>query len=79
MKLQGEEAQIKHVDEEGSHGVYHLLRILKVILEGHPSSMLPYPRLSPLIVRLILKSWSRGDRRMFIWVIPYASHPGGHN
>ena len=43
MKLQGEEAQIKHVDEEGSYGVYHMLRILKVILEGHPSSMLPYP------------------------------------
>ena len=79
MKLQGEEAQIKHVDEAGSYGVYHMLRILKVIIGGHPSSMLPCPRLSPLIVRLILKGWSPGgDRRMFIWVIPYASHPGGH-
>ena len=26
---------------------YHMLRILKVILEGHPCSMLPYPRMSP--------------------------------
>ena len=24
---------------------YHMLRILKVILEGHPCSMLPYPRM----------------------------------
>ena len=78
MKRQGEETHYNQVDEEGSYGVYHMFRILKVILEGHPSSMLPYPRLSPLIVRLILKSWSPGDRRMFIWVIPYASHPEGH-
>ena len=27
---------------------YHTLRILKVILEGHPCSMLPYPRMSPI-------------------------------
>ena len=78
MKMQGEETQYNQVEEEGLYGVYHMLRILKVIIEGHPSSMLPYPRLSPLIVRLILKSLSRGDRRMFIWVIPYASHPEGH-
>ena len=56
----------------------YMLRILEVILEGHPCGMLPYPRLSPFIVLLILNSWSPGDRRMFIWVIPYASHPEGH-
>ena len=40
---------------------YHMLRILKVILEGHPCSMLPYPRMLPFIFPLILKSWSPGD------------------
>ena len=40
---------------------YHMLRILKVILGGHPCSMLPYPRMSPFIFPLILKSWSPGD------------------
>ena len=40
---------------------YHMLRILKVILEGHPCSMLPYPRMFPFIFPLILKSWSPGD------------------
>ena len=29
--------------------------------EGHPCSMLPYPRMSPFIFPLMLKSWSPGD------------------
>ena len=30
-------------------------RILKVIIEGHPSRMLPYPRVSPLICLLMFE------------------------
>ena len=47
-------------EREANDICYHMLRILKVILEGHPCSMLQYPRMFPFIFPLILKSWSPG-------------------
>ena len=60
--MQEEEAQYNQVGEECPHGLYHMLRTW-VIIEGHPCSMLAYPRMAPFIFLCILKSWSPGDYR----------------
>ena len=56
LTLEGPRSELKANDI-----CYYMLRILKVILEGHPCSMLPYPRMFPFIFPLIWKSWSPGD------------------
>ena len=51
-----------------------MLRILKVILEGHPCSMLPYPRMSPFIFFFFWKSWSPRDHSTKLITALNSSH-----